>query len=101
MNGSARSVTVVARWTAAPESIDEVLALVEELVPQSRAEPGCVGYDAYRIADEPTSVVLIETYRDADSHTAHRDSAHFRDLVLRRIVPLLVDRRVEILTPLA
>ena len=105
------TVVIVARWTASQESIDEVLTLIGELVAQSRAEPGCLGYDVYRVVDEPSaraseatgngSVVLIETYRDADAQVAHRNSEHFQGLVLGRIVPLLVDRRVEQLTPLS
>lgn len=95
------TVTVVARWTASPESIDRVLALAAELVPQSRAEPGCLGYEVFGVVDEPTALVLIETYRDRDAQAAHRDSPHFQEIVLRRIVPLLVDRRVETLTPLS
>jgi quinol monooxygenase YgiN len=105
------TVVVVASWTTSQESIDEVLALIGELVAQSRAEPGCLGYDVYQVVDEPSTgaseatgnrtVVLIETYCDADAQAAHRDSTHFQELVLGRIVPLLIDRRVELLTPLS
>ena len=93
-------VVVVARWQTTVNHIDEVRTLLADVVPPSRAEPGCLGYETFQVADEPATVVLIEHYRDAAAMDAHRNSAHFQDIVVGRILPLLTDRRVEILTPL-
>ena len=92
-------VVVVAHWHATAASIDAVLALLPELRAQSLAEPGCLGYEAFRGLDEPTTLVLIEHYRDDDAFDAHVSSPHYQEVVIGRIRPLLADRRVELLRP--
>ncbi len=91
------TVTVVARWQVLPGRVDEVLALVEGLRQQSLAEPGCVGYEAFRSMVRPDEILLLERYGSSAAIEAHRASAHFQDLVLGQIVPLLASRQVELL----
>ncbi len=93
-------VTVVVRWQLASERVDEVLAMVAELRRQSLAEPGCLGYEVFRSAGEPSELLLLERYRDSAAIEAHRHWAHYRDLVIGRIVPMLSGRQVELLQPL-
>jgi quinol monooxygenase YgiN len=94
---ASQAITVVARWQVADDALDEVLALVAELRPQSLAEPGCLGYEVYRSVDTPASLLLVERYRDQAALEAHRQSAHYQALVVRRILPLLAARQVELL----
>lgn len=96
---AAEPVVVVAHWQTTESALDSVLALAEELRPLSLAEPGCLGYELLRPVDEPTTLVLIEHYRDRPALDAHLSSAHYQDLVVGRIRPLLTDRRVEFLRP--
>jgi quinol monooxygenase YgiN len=86
---------VIARHTMKPGTEDQVLPLVAALVTAARAEPGNLAFDVFRSPDEPRSYVLLERYADADAVAAHRDSAHFKDIVLERLVPLLEARSVE------
>lgn len=92
-------VVVVARWRTTPASLDSVLTRLQELRPQSLAEPGCVGYEAFRSVDDPTTLLLVEHYRDDAALEAHLNSDHYRDLVVERVRPLLIDRSVELLRP--
>lgn len=93
------AITVVARWQPADGALEQVLAIVAELRPQSLAEPGCLGYEVYQGVEAPGSVLLVERYRDDAALDAHRQSAHYQSLVVQRVLPLLVDRRVEFLQP--
>lgn len=90
-------ITIVARWQPASESYDDVLAIIRELRPKSLAEPGCLGYEVYEGMDQPRTVLLLEHYRDAEALEAHKQSAHYQALVVGRALPLLADRKVEIL----
>jgi quinol monooxygenase YgiN len=96
---SSAAIVVVARWQTTEASLDDVLTHVAALRRRSLAEPGCLGYDVLQGVDEPTTVMLIERYGDGAALDAHRDSPHYRELVVERILPLLVDRRVEFLRP--
>jgi len=88
-------VQLIARYTIAPGNEDAVLDLLAPLVEASRAEPGCLSYDAYRRFSDARSVVLLERYASREALEAHRASPHFRTLVLEGIVPLLEERTVE------
>lgn len=92
-------VVVVAHWQTTEASAAEVIALVAALREKSLAEPGCVGYEAFRSVDDATALVLIEHYVDGAAQEAHLSSSHYRDIVVDRIRPLLTDRRVEFLRP--
>ena len=93
------SVVVVAHWQTTADSLDTVLKHAGALRPQALAEAGCDSYEVFQSADEPTAIVLIERYRDQVALDAHLNSAHYQDLVVQRIRPLLTDRRVEFLHP--
>lgn len=98
MSPSPAPIVVIARWTIAEASLAEVLALLPQLQRKSLLEPGCLGYEILQSAKAPNTLVLIERYRDEQAIEAHRDSAHYRALVAGRIVPLLVERQVDILS---
>jgi quinol monooxygenase YgiN len=96
---AAEPVTLLARWQTQPGSADQVLALAAELRRGSLTEPGCLGYEVFRSAEEPGTLLLLERYRDAAAIDAHRQSAHYRELVVGRILPLLAARQIELLRP--
>ncbi|MEW2547316.1 antibiotic biosynthesis monooxygenase family protein [Streptomyces sp. NPDC047002] len=87
---------VIARYTVAGGNEDEVLALLSDLAAASRAEPGNRAFVVYRQLDDPRGIVLLERYASREAFADHRETPHFRDLVLGRIVPLLDSRVVEL-----
>jgi quinol monooxygenase YgiN len=97
MSAPASALTVVARWKVPQAALGEVLAHVAALREASLAEPGCLGYEAFQAHSTPGTVLLLEHYRDDAALQAHRESAHYRALVVERILPRLSSRQVEIL----
>ncbi|MEU6578843.1 putative quinol monooxygenase [Streptomyces sp. NPDC046805] len=89
-------IVVIARWRPAAGNHDAIIATIDELITASRAEAGCLGYQAYPA--EGGEIVLIERYADRDALEAHRNSEHFQRVALERIVPLLEDRQVVVTT---
>lgn len=94
---AAGAITVIARWQALPGRADSVLALVAALREQSLAEEGCLGYEVFRGADDDTTILLLERYRDHPAIEAHRATRHYRELLVERVLPLLASRQVELL----
>jgi quinol monooxygenase YgiN len=86
---------VIAHHTMKEGEEPEVLALLPKLIAASRAEPGNVAFDAYRKLDDPRTYELLERYGSRQAFAAHRESAHFKDLVLGQIAPRLERRVVE------
>ncbi|WP_394770723.1 putative quinol monooxygenase [Lacisediminihabitans sp.] len=85
----------LAQYTIAEGNEADVLALVAELASASRAEPGCLAFDAYLKLGTDRDLVLIERYRSEADFGLHRETEHFARLVLGQIVPLLEKRSVE------
>lgn len=86
------AVVLVARWVAREGEEERVLALLEELAPASRAEPGCLYYQPCRDREDPRRFLIFETYADDEALRAHSESDHFQRLVLDGAVPLLEGR---------
>lgn len=87
----------IARYMVPSENREKVLGLLRQLAEESRKEPGNIAFEAFENIDDPTWFVLLERYRSREAFATHRESAHFRTLVLEQIVPLLSDRTVETL----
>lgn len=86
---------VIARHTISAGREEEVLALLPELVAAARTEPGNVSFTAYRQLDDPRTYVLLERYTSREAFAAHRETAHFKNLLLGEIVPRLDSRVIE------
>ena len=90
-------IVSVARWQLSIEAVESILPLVAELRRQTLAEPGCRGYDVFRSVETPGQLLLLERYRDDAALEEHRASKHYRELVVQRILPLILGRKVELL----
>jgi quinol monooxygenase YgiN len=87
---------VIARYTISAGNEEEVFRLLPELTAATRTEPGNISFVAYRQLDDDRQVVLLERYVSRDAFAAHRETPHFNELVLGRIIPLLDSRVVEL-----
>lgn len=97
MAGAAEEIVVVARWQVAGDALGDVLEHVAAVRTASLQEPGCLGYEVFQAPESPTTLLLLERYRDAAALDAHRNSPHYAALVVERIVPRLEARQVELL----
>lgn len=61
----------------------------------SLPEPGVARFDVVQQQDDPTRFVLVEVYRDANAHAAHKETAHYpvwRDAV----APMMAEPRQSV-----
>jgi quinol monooxygenase YgiN len=84
---------VVARWRAKAGSEERVVAVLEELTRASRAEPGCLGYQPHRSAEDPHDFLIYEQYADEAAFETHSGSEHFTRLVRDDAAPNLLESR--------
>ena len=89
------ALQAIARYTISAGKEQEVLPLVAELVDASRREPGNLSFVAYRQIDDDREIVLLERYASREAFDAHRETQHFKDLVLEQIIPRLDSRIIE------
>ena len=86
---------VVARWRPRAGAEEKIAAILRELAPKIRAEPGNVSFTVHRAKDDPNDILLYEIYESEAAFNAHRETAHFKTLVLGEAVPLLAFREVR------
>jgi quinol monooxygenase YgiN len=86
---------VIARHAIAAGNEDKVYALLAELISAARTEPGNLAFDAFRSTEDPLRYVLLERYTSREAFADHRETRHFKDIMLGQILPLLASRDIE------
>ncbi|HXD44938.1 MAG TPA: putative quinol monooxygenase [Pseudolabrys sp.] len=86
---------VVARWRPRAGAEEKIAAILRELAPKIRAEPGNVSFTVHRAKDDPNDILLYEIYESEAAFSAHRETPHFKTCVLERAVPLLAMREIR------
>ncbi|MFI8930743.1 putative quinol monooxygenase [Streptomyces sp. NPDC053474] len=89
-------VLVIADVSCSPENAVEFGQVLHEFAAACREEPGCLSYDVFRSEDSPERYVSIEKYVDSAAFAAHRDSDHFREIGLARLMSLATARDVRL-----
>lgn len=72
------SIQVVAVITAKPGSEAEVRAALEQLVPPTREEAGCLSYELTESSAAPGTFITVEQWSDPSDLDAHMGTEHIK-----------------------
>ncbi|SEN37353.1 Quinol monooxygenase YgiN [Duganella sp. CF517] len=72
---------IVATITAHSGSELLVRSALDQIVPPSRAETGCIRYDLHQDLGDPATFVMLEAWDDAEAHALHETTPHFLEMV--------------------
>lgn len=89
-----QSITTFAKWQVNEGQLENVLSLLKEAVAKSSAEAGNLKYQVFQGYDNDHTLMLFEEYIDKEAVDFHRNSAHFQEIIVQKIVPLLEKRDV-------
>lgn len=64
---------------------DEFLALVKELVEESRKEEGNIAYGLWQDRNDPDILTFVEDWKDQGSIDEHNAAEHFKRIVPRML----------------
>jgi len=95
-----KPVHVFAIWQVKEGQLETVLGLLGEAAIKSREEAGNLFYDAHQSNTDANTIVLFEGYTSEEAIAEHRNSVHFQEIVVGKIVPLLESRQVILTTPI-
>lgn len=95
-----KSIHVFATWKIKEGQIENVLNLLKIVHDESVKENGNLFYKIHQSNSDANTLVLFEGYTNEAAIAEHRNSAHFQDIVVQQIVPLLENREVIVATPL-
>ena len=71
------TITKQVKFVAKEENIEELKALLIDMVATSRAEEGCLFYYIHQLTEKPTTFVVLESWADNDALEGHKNSAHY------------------------
>ncbi len=87
------AVVLMAQYFVKSGKGEEVAETLRQMLPLVKAgEPGCLEYRVHRAVESPDVFFLYEVYRDQAAVEAHRNTAHFQELIEAKVVPLLERR---------
>jgi autoinducer 2-degrading protein len=94
------TVVLAITWAARDGEVDAIAGILRRMTALSRAEPGCLQYDVYRVPEDANRFFLVERYDDEAALEAHGASPHFQKLVVEEALPRLASRDRVKLIPL-
>ena len=74
-----KTLHVVARIVARPDTIDEVKQILTSMIAPSQAEADCITYELYQNDEDPTDFTFVEEWTDAAALDRHGAKPHIAD----------------------
>jgi len=76
-------IVVQTTFQLVPDSRDEVLSLMKNMVRLCRQEHGCLSYEYFQGISDPNQIVLLQEWEDADCLQGHYQTDHMEDFLAR------------------
>jgi quinol monooxygenase YgiN len=93
------ALTIVATFKAKPEAAERLVQDLQALAVLSREEEGCISYRPYVAPEDPTAIVMVETWADKDAIAAHNKADHFQAFAKQIPDLLAAPLTIEVLKP--
>ncbi len=71
-------IQLIARIEAHPNQGEQLASIIEGVIAPSRAEEGCLTYQAHRAIDAPNVFYFYEQWRDQNAFDQHVASSHYQ-----------------------
>ncbi|MDD3357345.1 MAG: putative quinol monooxygenase [Dysgonamonadaceae bacterium] len=82
-------------------NMDSALDLLTEMQNQAlENEEGCIAYDILLNKEKPNTVFLYECYENERALKAHNNASYYKDIVDKRLKPLIKAQNILTLHPL-
>lgn len=95
-----KPVHVFATWKVKEGEIENVLNLLTIVKEITEKEKGNLFYKIHQSNSDENTLLLFEGYTSEAAIAEHRESSHFQDFVINKIVPLLENREIILTTPI-
>lgn len=94
-----KPIHVFATWKVKEGHVEDVLNILKTVCEESVKEKGNLFYKIHQSNSDVNTIVLFEGYTDEAAIAEHRNTLHYQDLVIGKIIPLLENREVVLTTP--
>ncbi len=73
-------IHLIAKLKAKPARLDELVEAIEKILPVVRKEPGCITYNLHRDRNDPSTLVMLETWETRSALDTHVEATSFQSL---------------------
>jgi quinol monooxygenase YgiN len=92
-------IYVVATLTVKPETRAELIAGAQACIAETRKEADNIAYDLHESVTDPTKMVFVEQWENAEALEPHRKSDHMRAFGRIVVNCLTAPPKIEVITP--
>ena len=92
-------IYVVATLTIKPETRAEFIAAATACIAETRKEAGNIAYDMHESVTDPTKMVFVEQWENAEALVPHRGAEHMKTFGRVGVNCMTAPPKIEIITP--
>ncbi len=92
-------IYVVATLTVKPEARAELIEAAKACIAETRKEAGNIAYDMHESVTDPTRMVFVEQWENAEALVPHRTTEHMKTFGRIAAKCLSAPPKIEIITP--
>lgn len=92
-------IYVVATLTIKPETRAEFIASATACIAETRKEAGNIAYDLHESVTDPTKMVFVEKWENAEALVPHRHAEHMKTFGRVAVNCMTAPPKIEIITP--
>jgi quinol monooxygenase YgiN len=92
-------IYVVATLTVKPETRAELIAAATTCIKETRREPGNIAYDMHESVTDPTKMVFVEQWENAEALVPHRTAEHMKAFGRILVKCMTAPPKIEVITP--
>ncbi|WP_315702957.1 MULTISPECIES: putative quinol monooxygenase [unclassified Bradyrhizobium] len=92
-------IYVVATLTVKPETRAEFIAAATACIAETRKEAGNIAYDLHESVTDPSKMVFVEQWENAEALVPHRSAEHMKTFGRVAVKCMTAPPRIEVITP--
>jgi quinol monooxygenase YgiN len=92
-------IYVVATLTVKPETRAEFIAAATACIKETRKEPGNIAYDLHESVTDPSKMVFVEQWENAEALVPHRGMEHMKTFGRVAVQCMSAPPKIEVITP--
>lgn len=92
-------IYVVATLTIKPEARADIIAAAKACIAETRKEAGNIAYDLHESVTDPTKLVFVEQWENAEALVPHRTAEHMKTFGRVVVKCIAAPPKIEVITP--
>jgi quinol monooxygenase YgiN len=98
-SGRIEVIYVVATLTIKPETRADFIAAATACIKETRKEPGNIAYDLHESVTDPSKMVFVEQWENAEALVPHRGAEHMKTFGRVAVKCMSAPPKIEVITP--